>query len=681
MPDSPPPSGSDGRDPPSSEAGPSSWRRRLSQPPLPIPSFRPNIPNLRTALLGYLGEIEVALRRKIEDVPGGQQYRATSPESPAMSGEEWTTSAGESFNDEPSGGSYTSARAGPSTKPGIRQRGTAPVHPQPPPPAPSSDPYLHLLNHLGALREEASKHLPSLSVPSVTMPLSIPNREWLRSLPARLSIVDPALPSPLGHMATPREIDNGAIEGARRRMLDMVHAALPSEEWAGWERLGWEEQDETESDPWKKRARSASLQGWAAGEDDDDEPEYLFPNRTPASAKALARRRAVRSKSLGAASFPTSSRPAYFERSVTDPFQRKAPSEPGDSGRGGNGEEAEGEGADEAEYLSAHPELTDTKLTPAVVKRGGALEPTVTEALRRSDDGKRLIGFEDLPAIWRNNEHILTGYRFIPLHLKTGPVPLLKSAFTLHNETVNIHSHSIPTIFILCCIPIIIYRSPLPDAHPLDTASLISYLIAATSCMSSSAGWHILSGCASKRWFEWGACVDWLIAASFGTVVYNGFYCQPKATVLYCTTNLLCGALGSYLPFQRWFNERKNKHLRISFFLFLCFAMVAPMVHMFYQHGTAKASEFVAPFGLSILSYIVGLLFYAFHFPECQWPGMFDKWGASHQIWHAAIVLAVVLHYRAIFVAHSVKHDYSCLAPGQSVSVAELLEGLIGWRP
>lgn len=55
-----------------------------------------------------------------------------------------------------------------------------------------------------------------------------------------------------------------------------------------------------------------------------------------------------------------------------------------------------------------------------------------------------------------------------------------------------------------------------------------------------------------------------LIAASFGTVVYNGFYCQPKLTLFYCTTNMLCGALGSYLPFQRWFNERRNK---VSFFV------------------------------------------------------------------------------------------------------------------
>lgn len=60
--------------------------------------------------------------------------------------------------------------------------------------------------------------------------------------------------------------------------------------------------------------------------------------------------------------------------------------------------------------------------------------------------------------------------------------------------------------------------------------------------------------------------VTGLIAASFGTVVYNGFYCKPKLTLFYCTTNMLCGALGSYLPFQRWFNERRNKVSFLPFF-------------------------------------------------------------------------------------------------------------------
>jgi adiponectin receptor len=109
-----------------------------------------------------------------------------------------------------------------------------------------------------------------------------------------------------------------------------------------------------------------------------------------------------------------------------------------------------------------------------------------------------------------------------------------------------------------------------------------------------------------------------------------------------------------------------------------------------------------------VITYIAGLLFYAFHFPECIWPGRFDLWGASHQVspalcpstssvviippnlamyprhsmlmsdgqlWHAAIVGAIILHYRAVFVAHTARMEYSCAAPDAGRPVGEIVEG------
>ncbi|ODO05057.1 hypothetical protein I350_05670 [Cryptococcus amylolentus CBS 6273] len=665
-------------EPPPDEAQPTtptapSWRRRMSGPHIPIPSFRPNIPHLRAALLGYIGELEVALRNKLGDHQ--QDHIRAASLTPSMSTEEWTASE----NDEPN--AFTSALAGPSS--GIRQRGA--ISGDAPPLSPTtSDGYINLLNHLYTLREEASNFLPTLpSVPHVPMPLSSPNREWLRSLPLRLSAVDPGFTNLKGKLRDDLG-DSHSVEGARQRMMEVAKALLPSEDWAGWEKLGWEEQDDSER-PAHRRTRSASAERskprrQLEDDDDDDEPEYLFPNRTPASTRALARRRAVRSKSVGATSLPPLNLREKLQRSKSEVYTGKvrAVSEPG------SGDEDEDDIRDHeaAEDILDEAELEDTD--GLSLPEGLRLGPTVAEALKQAEGGEKLITFEDLPPVWRNNEHIWTGYRFIPLHLKTGPVPLLKSAFRWHNETINIHSHSIPTLFIFCIIPLIIYRSPLPDPHFLDTAVIVLYLLAASSCMSSSAGWHILSGCASRKWFEWGACVDyigisWLIAASFGTVVYNGFYCSPKATIVYCSTNLFCGALGSYLPFQRWFNERRNKHLRISFFLFLCVAMFTPIVHMILKHGWHKASSFIAPFTYSLAAYAIGLIFYAFHFPECKWPGKFDTFGASHQIWHAGIVIAIILHYRAIFIVHDIKHEYSCALPGNEVPLGLALERMIGW--
>ncbi|WWC66721.1 uncharacterized protein I206_100626 [Kwoniella pini CBS 10737] len=694
---------------PKAEEGSSSWRR-LSHPPLP--TFRPNIPNLRTALLGYLGEVEVALRSKLGELAPAEEERIrASSSSPSVSGDEngtySDTLTGEpEEEDDPSAGSFGYASSSRfnqrKDQDGLRNRFT--------PNTVSSNgidgQHLKLLNHLSTLREEALNYLPSISVPSVavprpSMPISMPSypsREWLRSLPSRLSSIDPGLIYGDKKGKTSEGDHLGAIESARKRVLEVVHALLPSEEWAGWEKLGWEEQE----DDLKfhvstyKRSRSVSLEriSTEVDEEEDEEPEYLFPNRTPASAKALAkRRRAVRSKSLGASNFPTVLaqgllRPSnHLVRSKTVPYRSTLTDDDDEDDPIRRDLDLQqsmedvNDGDEDTQYILEHPEITDTKLT-AMVAEDDESSISVLESLERSNDGKRLIRYEDLPATWRNNEHIHTGYRFIPLHLKTGPVPLIRSAFTMHNETVNIHSHFIPTILLSLCVPYIILNPPLPDAHLLDTLILALYLIAAISCLFSSASWHVLSGCASKRWFEWGACVDyigisWLIAASFGTVVYNGFYCQPKLVLLYCGTNACCGALGSYLPFQKWFNERRNKHLRITFFLVLCAAMFTPMLQLFFQHGVLRALTFVAPFGMSVAVYLIGLWFYACHFPEYKWPGKFDRWGMSHQWWHAGIVLAIWLHYRAVFVAHGMKDSFSCAAPGAGKSVAELFDGWV----
>ncbi|KAL7422722.1 inc metabolism membrane protein [Cryptotrichosporon argae] len=577
-----------------------SWSRRLSSPGNPslLPTL-PTITGLRAALLGYLGELETSLRERERD------FKSPTPDSPSFSSEATASS---------------SCVAAPSSAPGLRQRLVAVQDPEP------------ILSDLTRLRADVLSYVHT----------NFGHREWLGTLPARLSAVD------LGLGAS---VSASALD-ARKRVLELVHDLLPPDDWAGWERLGWEEQDHSE-----------------AG---DDEPEYLFPNRTPASAEAVqqTRRWLVRSKSVGAASAP---RAADTDGWAGEPLQRVRTNPSHAHARGMSVDSA-------LDYDAADAFLGDAEHVAEVLALKG---PSIEQALERSANGARLVTYDDLPFWWRNNQYIFTGYRFIPLHGKTGPIPLLKSAFAMHNETVNIHSHFVPSIALLCCIPLIAYSSPLPDAHWLDTTMLCLYLTAAISCLLSSASWHVLSGCASRGWFEWGACVDyvgisWLIAMSFNTVVYNVYYCHPRTVLGYTATNIACGALGSYLPFQRWFNERKNKNWRIAFFLFLNFAMIAPMVQLFYQQGYDRGSAFLSPFGRSIYAYLVGLVLYAFHWPECFWPGKFDRWGASHQLWHWAIVIAIYLHYKAIFVAHDARLVYSCAAPDAGEPVTRIVDALLG---
>ena len=47
--------------------------------------------------------------------------------------------------------------------------------------------------------------------------------------------------------------------------------------------------------------------------------------------------------------------------------------------------------------------------------------------------------------------------------------------------------------------------------------------------------------------------------------------------------------------------------------------------------------------------YLIAVIFYAFHFPECMFPGWFD-WAGSHAIWHLLIIRSESSAYFSIYL-------------------------------
>ena len=138
----------------------------------------------------------------------------------------------------------------------------------------------------------------------------------------------------------------------------------------------------------------------------------------------------------------------------------------------------------------------------------------------------RLLQYEELPHEWRNNEFIISGYRYIPIE-QWGT--LLRSGWQWHNETVNIQSHFLGFLSLVGLL--VYYLTTTPSystsssslaevaAHPGDTAIAILFVAAGMKCLLSSAAWHLLAGCATSSWFQGAACLDYvgisgLIAAS-----------------------------------------------------------------------------------------------------------------------------------------------------------------------
>jgi adiponectin receptor len=189
---------------------------------------------------------------------------------------------------------------------------------------------------------------------------------------------------------------------------------LPSEEWVGWERLGWEDQEDEEGTPFRgrKRAASASIHREPMHDEEDeseDEPEYLFPNRTPASQQAMAkatRRQAVRSTSFSAALLSR-------DDEVVDPKPRRhgvfsVPLTRRTTGLPSFGQ-ATSESEDDLDASAVHDQLEIEERKQLLEQELEDTGPSIAEALQRAEDGNKLITYDDLPFWWRNNEHIVTG--------------------------------------------------------------------------------------------------------------------------------------------------------------------------------------------------------------------------------------------------------------------------------
>lgn len=443
-----------------------------------------SVASLRDAILGYVQEAELIIKERLSQMGQASGHAAESAEwhqDAAAGGEAnpaWSSSVG-----DPTEGSYSGLNLRKRSQ-ALRRRfstGTGSILPATFSTSPEA-----LLAHLSAIRADVlasmpTVHLPLLSVPNISSRPSftrlasltnasaegsLPNMMagFPSSLPARLSFIHEHLPTPpdlgqISHagMSLPRRPALGFTEEHKRRIMQIVHGMLPSEDWLGWEKLGWEDEDQYEARmsgrPAKSHARSWSnaspegksflreLDGDAlglhhhfvrkrpvrrrrtvsegavaaldddddddddAGEEDDDleeqvqeEPEYLFPNKTPRAALSRHQSYMVAQEAF------EREKKASRRRSVSIASTRSRRSDVG----GSDGEDDDGELRGKGYLQPVGPTEAAATMPPIA-----ATPSVVIDGLKKSQNGKKLITYEDLPPWMQNNEYIVTGYRWV----------------------------------------------------------------------------------------------------------------------------------------------------------------------------------------------------------------------------------------------------------------------------
>ncbi|KAI8601007.1 hemolysin-III related-domain-containing protein [Dissophora ornata] len=299
-------------------------------------------------------------------------------------------------------------------------------------------------------------------------------------------------------------------------------------------------------------------------------------------------------------------------------------------------------------------------------RRSSSQVPDDTEG---QTDRSLLCTWEDIPHWMRDNPAIVTGYRRVTYSYQK----CIRSLWYLHNESVNIWSHLLGAIAFIIIAPISYFRflDELDTIRWTDIAVLYAFLAGAIICLSMSASFHTFCCHSEKVGSQWIRCdylgIVVLIVGSFYPAIFYGFYCQKSWQITYIAIISTLGAAIVFAVMQPKFSTPQFRWVRSTLFLAIGLSGLCPIIHGIVIYGFSLAQHAIALNYMFCMgaSYVIGALIYGSRTPECFFPGKFDNFAASHQIFHVCVVIGCAIHFAGVIKAMTFWHtyDHSCTVP------------------
>jgi adiponectin receptor len=240
-----------------------------------------------------------------------------------------------------------------------------------------------------------------------------------------------------------------------------------------------------------------------------------------------------------------------------------------------------------------------------------------------------------------------------------------KSLAYIHNETVNIYTHLLPSM-VTIPISFVIYRvttARYETATRDDIAAFGCFFAGAAFCLGMSALYHTISN-HSPVVARIGNAFDYigivgLITGSFIPSVYYGFYCIPQLQIFYWTMISVIGIGCCCVSIIPRFRTSGWRPFRAGMFISMGLSAVFPVLHGLSLFGFDRMRNQIGLAWLLLQGflYILGAAIYAARVPERLRPGKFDLLGSSHQIFHALVVLAAGAHLTGLLRAFDYRHS------------------------
>ncbi|KAK3102625.1 hypothetical protein FSP39_012753 [Pinctada imbricata] len=263
--------------------------------------------------------------------------------------------------------------------------------------------------------------------------------------------------------------------------------------------------------------------------------------------------------------------------------------------------------------------------------------------------GWRVVHHHSLPDWLKDNDFLHTGHR----PPTNSFLVCFKSIFRIHTETGNIWTHLLGMIAFMG-IAAYFFSRPTVEVQWQEKAVFSAFFIGAILCMSFSWIFHTVY-CHSERIGKLFNKLDYcgialLTMGSFVPWLYYSFYCNIGPKIAYLSLIFILGSCCIVVSLWDKFSEPEFRGIRAGVFIALGLSGVIPALHYVITEGFDHAINFAALGWLVLMAvlYIVGALIYAFRVPERIFPGKFDIWFQSHQIFHVFVLAAAFVHYHGI---------------------------------
>ncbi|CAH8526728.1 unnamed protein product [Schistosoma mattheei] len=242
--------------------------------------------------------------------------------------------------------------------------------------------------------------------------------------------------------------------------------------------------------------------------------------------------------------------------------------------------------------------------------------------------GWRVVHHHSLPHWLKDNDYLLRGHRpQLPSFREC-----FRSIFRLHTETGNIWTHLIGFVcFLVLSISFLVH--PGLNIHWQEKMVVQVFFTSAILALGFSWLFHTVY-CHSERVGKLFNKLDYvgislLVIGSFIPWIHYSFYCYNSFKLVYILAVLILGGFCAFVCTQDYFLSPTYRAAR---------------AHL--QEGVHYSA--LGWLILMAVLYISGATIYALRIPERLYPGKFDIWFQSHQIFHVFVVLAALVHLNGI---------------------------------